>query len=99
MYLYPELLFHHLRVHCPLFFFEGQFPVRLAFAMTINKLQGQSLGTAGMDLHTPVFSHGQFYVAVSPGTNWGRIKVLLAEGTAGKKEKENIVYPDVLLHV
>jgi len=65
--------------------------------MTINKSQGQSLGTVGMDLHTPVFSHGQFYVAISRGTNWGRVKVLLAEGSARKTE--NIVYPDVLLHV
>ena len=65
--------------------------------MTINKSQGQYLGTVGMDLHSPVFSHGQLYVAVSRGTNWGRIKVLLAEGAAGKTE--NTVYLDVLLHV
>ena len=38
-----------------------QFPVRLAFAMTINKSQGQSLGTVGVDLHYPVFSGCQFY--------------------------------------
>ena len=35
--------------------------------MTINKSQGQSLGTVGRDLHTPVFSHGQCYVAVPMG--------------------------------
>jgi len=58
----------------------------MAFTMTINKSQGQSSGTVGIDLHTSVFSHGQFYVAVSRGTNWGRIKVLLAEGVAGKTE-------------
>ncbi|CAG9829644.1 unnamed protein product, partial [Diabrotica balteata] len=33
-----------------------QFPVRLAFTMTINKSQGQSL-------ENPCFSHGQLYVA------------------------------------
>ena len=69
----------------------------MAFAMTINKSQVKSLGTVGMDLCSPVFSHSQFYVAVSRGTNWERIKVLLAEGVAGKTE--NIVYPDVLLHI
>jgi ATP-dependent DNA helicase PIF1 len=70
-----------------------QFPVRLAFAMTINKSQGQSLGTVGLDLRDPVFAHGQFYVGVSRGTNWSRVKVLLKEG----REAMNIVYKDVLL--
>lgn len=42
-----------------------QFPVRLkpAFAMTINKAQGQTLGRMGLFLPTPVFSHGQLYVS------------------------------------
>jgi hypothetical protein len=70
-----------------------QFPVRLAFAMTINKAQGQSLGTVGLDLRYAVFGHGQFYVGVSRGTNWNRVKVLLEEGL----ETTNIVYKDVLL--
>ena len=55
-----ELLFELHRV---------QFPVRLAFEMTINKSQGQSLGTVGLDLHNPIFGHGQFYVGVPRGTN------------------------------
>ena len=42
-----------------------QFPLRLSFAMTINKAQGQSLKVAGVDLQTPCFSHGQLYVACS----------------------------------
>ncbi|KIK73651.1 hypothetical protein PAXRUDRAFT_177859, partial [Paxillus rubicundulus Ve08.2h10] len=36
-----------------------QLPVCLAFAMTINKSQGQSVQHVGLDLCTPVFSHGQ----------------------------------------
>jgi len=35
-----------------------QFPVRLAFAMTINKSQGQSVPTVGLYLREPVFVHG-----------------------------------------
>lgn len=42
-----------------------QFPVRLAFAMTINKAQGQSLQVCGLNLEEPCFSHGQLYVACS----------------------------------
>ena len=60
--------------------------------MTINKSQGQSLGTVGLDLRQPVFAHGQLYVALSRGTTWHRIKILL-EGNV----TQNIVYPDVLL--
>ncbi|SCZ94331.1 BZ3500_MvSof-1268-A1-R1_Chr12-2g03825 [Microbotryum saponariae] len=36
-----------------------QFPIRLAMAMTFNKLQGPSLAQVGVCLETPVFSHGQ----------------------------------------
>jgi ATP-dependent exoDNAse (exonuclease V) alpha subunit len=35
-----------------------QFPVRLAFAMTINKAQGQTLKMVGIFLPKPVFTHG-----------------------------------------
>lgn len=35
------------------------FPVRLSFAMTINKSQGQSFSKVGIVLHDPIFAHGQ----------------------------------------
>ncbi|CAG8854438.1 19380_t:CDS:1, partial [Gigaspora margarita] len=46
-----------------------QFPIQLAFAMTINKSQDQSVKHVGLDLRTPVFSHGQLYVALSRCTS------------------------------
>ena len=63
--------------------------------MTINKSQGQSMGTVGINLQYPVFPHGQFYVGVSRGTNWGRVYILLKEG----RKTSNIVYKEVLLVV
>lgn len=49
----------------PFDFKRLQFPVRLAYAMTINKSQGQSLEVCGINLEFPCFSHGQLYVACS----------------------------------
>ena len=49
----------------PFEFKRLQFPVRLSFAMTINKFQGQSLSVCGINLENPCFSHGQLYVACS----------------------------------
>ncbi|KAI8568767.1 hypothetical protein RHMOL_Rhmol02G0225800 [Rhododendron molle] len=53
-----------------------QFSVRLAYAMTINKSQGQSIKFIGVHLCTPIFSNGQLYVALSRCTSFDRITVL-----------------------
>jgi ATP-dependent DNA helicase PIF1 len=42
-----------------------QFPVRLSYAMTIDKIQGQTLTKLGVLLGTKVFGHDQLYVAAS----------------------------------
>ncbi|XP_009589393.1 uncharacterized protein [Nicotiana tomentosiformis] len=42
----------------PIPFKRTQFPLRLCFAMTINKAQGQTLDYVGIYLREPVFSHG-----------------------------------------
>ena len=72
-----------------------QFPVRLCFAMTINKAQGQSLDKVGVDLRLPVFTHGQLNVALSRVTDVKGLHVLLPEQGDGRVQ--NIVYPEVLL--
>ncbi|KAL1928886.1 hypothetical protein VTP01DRAFT_2672 [Rhizomucor pusillus] len=56
-------------------FFRHQVPVRMPFAMTINKSQGQTLDRITICLPTPVFSHGQLYVALSRATSPENITV------------------------
>ena len=77
-------------------FTRKQFPVRLCFVMTINKSQGQSVKHVGLDLRSPVLTHGQFYVAVSRVTSRGNMKVIWNEKVAEASTK-NIVYSEVLL--
>ena len=70
-----------------------QFPITLSFAMTINKSQGQSFEAVGVDLRTPVFSHGQFYVAASRVTSKAGLCILLPPNV---NTTSNIVYPEIL---
>ncbi len=42
-----------------------QFPVKLCFAMTINKAQSQTVDRVGIALPAPVFTHCQLYVGLS----------------------------------
>ena len=71
-----------------------QFPVRLAYAMTINKSQGQTMQNVGLYLPSQVFSHGQLYVATSRVTSSMAIKILSCGGPEGYMR--NIEYREVL---
>ncbi len=69
----PRITINADTAELPIGFSRCQFPVRLAFAMTINKSQGQSVTYVGLDLRTPIFSHGQLYVALSHCTSGQQI--------------------------
>ncbi|POS82063.1 hypothetical protein EPUL_006439, partial [Erysiphe pulchra] len=71
-----------------------QLPLRPCFAMTINKSQGQTLKMVGVDLSTPVFTHGQLYVALSRVTDVQNLLILLPPRA---RTSSNVVYPEALL--
>jgi hypothetical protein len=91
--LIPRIQLYSLPNELPFVINRRQFPTRLCFAITVNKSQGQSLETVGVDLRSSAFSHGQLYVALSRVTDVRRLTVLLAEDRA---ITENVVYPEVL---
>jgi ATP-dependent exoDNAse (exonuclease V) alpha subunit len=80
-----------------------QFPIRVSYAMTINKSQGQTFKVVGIYLPEPVFSHGQLYVAFSRAKSEASVKVkVLKTAKQGKIVKNsnatftvNCVYKEV----
>lgn len=68
-----------------------QFPVKVCYALTINKAQGQSFKMAGVDLRRDCFSHGQLYVACSRVSSPKNLVILQQD-----RKTRNIVYKEVL---
>jgi hypothetical protein len=56
-----------------------QFPLRLAYCMTYNKSQGQTLQKVLLDVSVPPFAHGHLIVALSRVTNYSDIKIICQE--------------------
>ena len=75
-----------------------QFPMKPAFATTINKSQGQTLKMAGVWLRTQVFAHGQLYVACSRVGRPDGIQFAVVQDKDGQIENvNNVVFNEVLL--
>ncbi|XP_027169604.1 replication protein A 70 kDa DNA-binding subunit B-like [Coffea eugenioides] len=81
-------------------FKRTQFPVKLCFAMMINKSQRQTLDYVGIYLREPVFSHSQLYVALSHAKSSSAIKALIVSATCRDVVTEcktrNVVFHEVL---
>ena len=76
-----------------------QFPVRPAFAITVNKSQGQTLKHAGVWLRGDVFTHGQLYVACSRvSTPENLYFALMNDSNTAPTTAQNIVFKEVLLN-
>jgi ATP-dependent DNA helicase PIF1 len=90
-------------VDCPALFIRRQFPVRLAFAITINKSAGQTLRRVGIYLPVSVHSHGMLYVALSRTGDKRRNIVMVdpngrGNGTDahGRVYTSNVVFQEII---
>lgn len=99
----PKMKLTSLDSDLPFKFQRIQFPVVLAYAITINKSQGQTFEFIGLDLRTPVFSHGQLYVALSRVRSFNNLKVRIWSTQEQGKIKnlvgtytKNVVYHEIL---
>ena len=63
-----------------------QFPIKLAWAATIHKCQGQTFEKAVIDFDSGAFSHGMVYVALS------RVKSLCGLFLVRALKKQDIVF-------
>ena len=96
--LIPRITFRPKEGEFPFQWSRRQFPVRAAFAITINKSQGQTLKSIGVWLRNPVFSHGQLYVAVSRVGSPANLRIAI-KSQKGEVQflTNNVVYKEVLL--
>ena len=90
----PRIILSPLDSKHPFTLRRRQFPIRVCYAMTINKSQGQSLKSVMLYLPQPVFSHGQLYVALSRVTSPEGLSILKPDNDADMTVK-NIVYKEI----
>lgn len=84
-------------------FIRRQFPVSLAFSMTINKAQGLEFTHVGLYFQSKVFSHGQMYVALSrTPTISENVKVFIPnqnDESFSYDQLPNVVNPHIVNHL
>ena len=72
-----------------------QFPLSIAYAMTIDKSQGQSLQRVGVALNTPCFAHGQLYTGLSRCRDPSFVALYVPQDDLSRRRVKNVVWKEV----
>ncbi|CAN0926291.1 ATP-dependent DNA helicase PIF1 [Linum grandiflorum] len=92
----PRIVLDYTDPNWPFTLKRRQYPLRPCYAMTINKSQGQTLDHIGVYLPTPVFGHGQLYVALSRVRSACGVHIALEDSTTHPPNTtRNIVYNEI----
>ena len=54
-------------------FTRTQFPLNIAYCVTVHKSQGQTFNKVGLFFTSEPFAHGQLYVALSRVGSWHQV--------------------------
>jgi len=90
----PRIIMSPSGTNWPFVLCRHQFPIQVAFAITINKSQGQTFNDVGVYLLSLIYSHGQLYVVISRVTSNANIKIFNSHGP--DRYMRNVVYKEVL---
>ncbi|XP_026397273.1 ATP-dependent DNA helicase PIF6-like [Papaver somniferum] len=94
--LMPRIVMTLSETDHPFILRRRQYPLKVCFAMTVNKSQGQSLPNVGIYSDEPVLSHGQLYVAVSRTTSRQGLKIAIKKREGEPEGRmRNIVYQEI----
>ena len=96
--LIPRIYFHAQVSRNSITFNRIQFPLRIAYSLTINKSQGQTLSRIGLDMRSDGFAHGQPHVALSRAKSRHSVMILLPPDNVmnNTPHVQNCVYPPLI---
>ena len=92
----PRIKFHPTDRSLPIEMVRKQFPIRLCFAVTSNKAQGQTFKVVGIYLPQDFFAHGQPYVAISRVQIPKNLRLYRPNEAKKTNQTTNVVYKEVL---
>lgn len=94
----PRMCFTFKPSHMPVEIVRHQLPLRLAWASTVHRVQGDDLNRVVVDLRHPFFAHGQLEVAISRGHGRNETLYLVDEKDfhGDSFDTLNVVLPQVL---
>jgi ATP-dependent DNA helicase PIF1 len=75
-----------------------QFPIIPAYAVTVHRIQGQTLTRMGVFVASDIFCHGMLYTCLSRVGGWESISVW-SDSETGTFSLNNIVRPHVVAHL